>query len=113
MDVENNSGSYGLGTIPVIYDLFVENLDGKRLVDTLIYNQNSRELYNELVGGNLFFNGPLTKSALSGARARLYSPSSWDPGSSVSHLDELKTSKENALMTPFIDRGKQSMIQEN
>lgn len=105
MDVENNSGSYGLGTIPVIYDLFVENLDGKRLVDTLIYNQNSRELYNELVGGNLFFNGPLTKSALSGARARLYSPSSWDPGSSVSHLDELRTSKENALMTPFIDRG--------
>lgn len=105
MDVENSSGSYGLGTIPVIYDLFVENLDGKRLVDTLFFAQNSRELYSELVGGSLFFNGPLTKSALSGVRARLFSPANWDPGSSVSHLDELRTSRENALMTPFIDRG--------
>lgn len=105
MDVENSSGSYGLGNIPVIYDLFVENLDGRRLTDTMFFEQNSRALYNELTGGELFFNGPLTKSALSGARARLFSPPNWDPGSSVSHFDELTTSKENALMTPFIDRG--------
>ncbi len=105
MDVENNTGSYGLGNIPVIYDLFVENLDGKRLTDTLLFSQNTEALYRELVGGQLYFDGPLTKKYLAGGRARLYSPSIWDSGSSVSHLDETRTEKENALMTPYIDRG--------
>lgn len=105
MNVENNLGFYGLGSLPVIYDLFVENIGGRRLVDTIWFAQNSAELYGELVGGKLFFNGPLTRSALGGGRAKLYSPPGWDPGSSVSHLDELGTPVENALMTPFIDKG--------
>ena len=35
----------------------------------------------------------------------MYAPSVWDPGSSISHLDEQATLQENSLMTPYIDPG--------
>ncbi len=105
MDATGSLGTYGLGSIPLVYDTFVENLTEKRLTDTLLFTQNSTALYNELTGGQLYFSGPLTKRYLAGSRARLYAPATFDPGSSVSHLDELRTSVENSLMTPFIDLG--------
>jgi len=105
MNAENSLGSYGLGKIPVIYDKFVENLTEKKLTDTISFSQNSETLYAALVGGQLYFAGPLTHKYLSGGRARLYAPSTWDPGSSVSHLDELRTSQVDALMTPYLDYG--------
>jgi len=105
MDAENSLGSYGISTIPIVYDKFVENIAGKKLTDTTLFKQNSTSLYLELIGGQLYFNGPLTRRYLSGNRARLYSPSEWDPGSSVSHLDETRTSEPDELMTPFIDFG--------
>jgi hypothetical protein len=105
MNGDNSVGSYGIGNTPVIYDKFVENLSGKKLTDTTYFTQNSAGLYLELVSGQLYFNGPLTRRYLSGNRARLYSPSEWDPGSSVSHLDETRTPKADGLMTPFIDYG--------
>jgi hypothetical protein len=75
------------------------------LTDTTLFSQNSAALYNELTGGQLYFDGPLTFKYLLGNRARLFAPSTWDPGSSVSHLDETRTSDMNALMTPYIDLG--------
>lgn len=105
MSAENSLGTYGLGSIPIVYDTFVENLTEERLTDTLEFTLNSTDLYQELTGGQLYFNGPLTNRYLSGVRPRLYAPTTWDPGSSVSHLDELRTSSENSLMTPFIDLG--------
>jgi hypothetical protein len=105
MDAENSAGSYGLGTIPIIYDKYVQNLLEKKLTDTTLFSQNSKDLYDALVGGQLYFSGPLTRNYLRGGRARLYAPSTWDPGSSVSHLDELRTSQVDALMTPYIDYG--------
>ncbi|TFG43752.1 MAG: T9SS type A sorting domain-containing protein, partial [Bacteroidia bacterium] len=105
MDAENSVGSYGLGSVPIIYDKLIENLSEKRLTDTTYFKQNSASLYQELVSGQLYFAGPVTRRYLSGARARLYSPSVWDPGSSVSHLDETRTAKADALMTPYIDLG--------
>jgi hypothetical protein len=47
----------------------------------------------------------ILEDQLRGNRARLYSPSTWDPGSSVSHLDETRTAAVDALMTPYIDFG--------
>jgi hypothetical protein len=102
---DGSTGSYGIWGVPVIYDLFVENADGERLTDTLKFPQNSVDLYNQFTGGQLYFNGPLTKRYMSGVRPKLYSPSIWDPGSSISHLDETQTLAVNALMTPYIDRG--------
>jgi hypothetical protein len=105
MNAEGTIGYYGIGTQPIIYDKFVENLSGKKLTDTLFFRQNSNSLYTELISGQLYFAGPLTRRHLSGNRARLYSPPTWDRGSSVSHLDELRTNETDALMTPFIDLG--------
>lgn len=105
MNAENNIGSYGIGNIPIIYDRFVENLLKERLTDTILFDQDSEELYNELTGEQLYFEGPLTRRYLSGGRARLYAPSTFDAGSSIAHLDELRTIQADALMTPFIDLG--------
>ena len=107
MDTDEDAeiGFYGLRSIPMIYDTFVENLLEKKLTDTLLFENYSKPLFNELTGGQLYFDGPLVNRYSSGARVKLYAPSRWDPGSSVSHLDELRTLPENALMTPFIDLG--------
>jgi hypothetical protein len=105
MMAENLEGSYGLGSIPIIYDKYVENISGNRLTDTTYFSQNSNSLYRELVSGRIFFNGPVTRRYLNGDRAKLYSPPNWDPGSSISHFDEASTPPMDALMTPFIDYG--------
>jgi hypothetical protein len=105
MNKEGTVGYYGSGSIPLIYDTFVENTTGKKLTDTLKFPNPSTTLGSELTGGQLWFNGPLLRSYGSGSRAKLYSPSAWDAGSSVSHLDENATLKADALMTPFIDLG--------
>jgi hypothetical protein len=106
MDTQGNVGSYGLGgDIPLIYDTFVESIAGKRLTDTLKFENPSVSMGNELTGGQLWFNGPLLRKFTSGSRVKLYAPATWDAGSSVSHLDESATLKSDALMTPFIDLG--------
>jgi len=105
MNTDGEIGWYGAASIPMIYDTFIENLTNKRLTDTLLFENYSEALFEELTGGQLYFDGPLLHNYTSGTRARLYAPSSWDPGSSISHLDEIRTLPENSLMTPFIDLG--------
>jgi hypothetical protein len=111
--VNGNIGSYGRSSIPMIYDTFIENLTGNRLTDTLKFLNPSNLLGSQLVGNQLYFNGPLLKKFTSLnpirynniSRAKLYAPSTWDAGSSISHLDESATRDSDALMTPFIDYG--------
>jgi hypothetical protein len=106
-------GSYGIGSIPMIYDTFVENFPGKKLTDTLKFFNPSSSLASQLVGNQLYFNGPLLTKYTSLnllrynniLRAKLYAPATWDAGSSISHLDESATLKSDGLMTPFIDLG--------
>ena len=107
MDTDDNGtvGFYGVGTIPVIYDTFIENLTEKRLTDTLIFTNYTAALLKEFTGGQLYFDGPLVNKYLNGTRARIYAPSTWDAGSSISHLDEVRTLPPHTLMTPFIDLG--------
>jgi hypothetical protein len=107
MNTDDKVGYYGSGSlqIPMIYDTFIESLSGNKLTDTLKFLNPSATLRNELIGGQLWFNGPLLRKYSLGARAKLYAPSTWDPGSSISHLDESSTLDKDALMTPYIDRG--------
>jgi hypothetical protein len=105
MDTDNTIGWYGLDSIPLIYDTYIENFSGKRLTDTLAFTNYSEQLQKEYTGLNLYFNGPLLKTYTSGSRARIYAPAAWSPGSSLSHLDEAQTLEPNTLMTPFIDMG--------
>jgi len=98
------TAAYGTSGMPMIYDTFIEDLSGKRLTDTLLFKNPSADLKTALTSGQLYFDGPLIKN-YSGARARLYAPSTFDAGSSVAHLDETTTLEINALMTPVINLG--------
>lgn len=104
MSADASSGSWGAGSIPVIYDTFIENGEGFKLIDTLKFENPSAELLTELTSEQVYFNGPLLRSANSGSRIKIFAPSSYDPGSSISHLEE-STPDPDGLMTPFIDRG--------
>jgi hypothetical protein len=109
-DGSGTLGSWGLGSLPLIYDTFIENNNGIRLTDTLKIPNNSTNLETQLTGNQVYFNGPLLKNyALSvtpnfASRAKLYAPSTWNSGSSISHLDT-STPQVNSLMNPYIDLG--------
>lgn len=104
--VESSTGSYGASSIPLIYDKFVENASGIKLTDTLIYKNPSTALKTQITSGTLYFKGPVVSNYLSGGKARIYAPSTFDGGSSIAHLDEdTYENTANALMTPFIKRG--------
>jgi hypothetical protein len=98
-------GWYGFGSYPIIYDTFLENASGKRLTDNLSFTNYSAGLKTELTGGNVYFNGPLLKNAMSGGRIKIYAPGTWDSGSSISHIDETTAPDGSLLMTPFINFG--------
>lgn len=103
-NADNAIGWYGLGSLPLIYDTFIENSLGQYLTDTLIFRNYSSDLRSELTGSNLYLYGPLLNNY---ARdwAPVWAPSAWDPGSSISHLDYYNTMQPNKLMTPYIDMG--------
>ncbi|TAL59812.1 MAG: hypothetical protein EPN88_16740, partial [Bacteroidetes bacterium] len=105
MNTDGTIGWYGSNSIPMIYDTFIENNSGKRLTDTLAFLNYSASLKNQITGGHLYFNGPVLSHYASGGKAKLWAPSVFDAGSSISHLDEDSTLKENSLMTPYIDLG--------
>ncbi len=105
MNSEGTAGAWGIGSFPIIYDTFIENLSGDRLTDTLKFRNHSASLLTQLTGGQIYFNGPLLKNYTLGGRAKLYAPPKWDAGSSISHLDDVASPNIDGLMTPFIDLG--------
>jgi hypothetical protein len=105
MNTDGTVGWWGVNSFPMIYDTFIEDQMQRRLTDTLKYSNYSTDLYHVLTGNMVFFNGPLLSKYTTGQRAKLYAPSVWDPGSSISHLDEQATLPQNSLMTPYIDPG--------
>ncbi len=110
-NTDGTTGSWGISSVPMIYDTFVENSNGNRLTDTLKFLNNSTNLRSQLIGNQLYFNGPLLRKYsdsqhYSILKAKLYDPSIWDAGSSISHLEKtIALSQENSLMAPFIDLG--------
>ncbi len=106
-DVQGTQGSVGLPSggknVPFIFDVFVENSAKKNL--SRDFQSPSSALATELQGSSLFFASPLSIQALSGIRPELYAPTTFDNGSSISHLDEGTFSAPqdaNRLMTPHI-----------
>ena len=96
-------GSYGWFNYPIVYDTFMEDSRGKKL---LSYTNLSTALGNLLTSNNLWFNGPNSKAANGGSRVKMYAPSTWSSGSSYSHLDK-KTfaGTSNSLMVYSIGPG--------
>ena len=96
---------------PLIYDLFVENLQGEQLVDTLLFLNPSSALTAQFTGNNLYFNGVNTLNANNQSRPRLYAPNTFAFGSSILHLNENSFSPNSAdgLMTPFSSAGETNL----
>ncbi len=81
-----------------IFTDFIFNSSGNKLTS---FPDGTTTMATALQGNNLFFN-LISKED----RAKLYAPSIFDGGSSISHLDEQTFNNTNsALMTPFFNRG--------
>ncbi|MEO8481131.1 MAG: FG-GAP-like repeat-containing protein [Acidobacteriota bacterium] len=109
-NVASGSGSIGLGGYPLAYDRFVVTETGVPLLNFL---NPSNELGTQLTSGyapgdprgpGVYWSGSNAVSANAGLTPRLYTPSTWSPGSSYSHLDEntYVAGNPNSLMTPAL-----------
>ena len=106
-NVDGGQGSWGFDGFPVSYDQFAVDSTGTNLTDTQTYPNPSEALADLLESNALYWGGALAIEANNGSRPRLYAPSSWEPGSSFSHLNEnsYPSGNPNSLMTPFVARG--------
>ena len=104
------SGNYyddvsGLGRIiqPTPFDAYAQLPDGRRLADM----PNSSPETGKALTSTLLWSGENGIKSNNGVKPVLYTPSIYEPGSSVSHLDEktFSQSGENATMTPNLDSG--------
>ncbi|MBO3269976.1 T9SS type A sorting domain-containing protein [Hymenobacter defluvii] len=104
-DVTSKQGA--LSTPPSIYADFMKTGAGLSVADTRIFANPSVELGTAFTTNDLYFDSPLTRAANSGERARLYAPTTYAAGSSLSHLDENTYSPgdPNSLMSPQFASG--------
>ena len=95
----------GIGTLstPTPFDAYLQTLDGRRLIDL---PSPSKELGNALTSP-LVWSGPLGTKANGGVKPMIFSPITYIPGSSISHLDENTFSKSgfDSVMTPILSAG--------
>lgn len=94
---------FGILDQPTPFDAFAQTLDGRRLSDI---QSPSYDLGTALTH-TLLWAGPLGIAANNGVKPLLYTPSRYEIGSSVSHLDEatFSSSTQNSVMTPDLGAG--------
>ena len=96
---------FGYGSLeqPTPFDAYLQLDDGRRLSDL---PSPSLELGKALTS-NLSWSGPKGIAANGGVKPKIYTPSRYESGSSVSHLDEATFSSAgvNSVMTPNLDAG--------
>lgn len=116
MDVLTDSGGtergyWDPGTTtprPLAYDREAVRLNGDGSTTPLLsLPRGSTELAQALTDGRSQWDGAAGKAANGGARPELYTPGTWEEGSSYSHLDEATypPGDADALMTPSLDLG--------
>ena len=99
--------SLGTGTgymfQPTPFDAYVQLPDGRTLTD---FCSRSIDLGNALLGP-LYWSGASAISANNGVKPKLYTPSPYEDGSSITHLDEttFSGSAANSAMTPNLSPG--------
>ena len=94
---------YGRVDLPTPFDAYAQLTDGRRLADM---PSPSIETGKALTSP-LYWSGENGIKANNGVKPPLYTPSIYEPGSSVSHLDERTFSQAgvNSVMTPNLDSG--------
>jgi hypothetical protein len=96
---------FGVGTLsmPTPFDAYLQTEDEKRLADL---PSPSRELGNALTS-TLVWSGPLGVKANGGVKPKMFTPPTYEPGSSISHLDESTFTNAglDSVMTPRLDSG--------
>ena len=104
------SGNYyepfsGFGRVdqPTPFDAYAQLPDGRRLADMPSPSLEA----GKAMTSDLFWSGENAIKANNGVKPKLYTPSIYEAGSSISHLDEATFSKsvDNAVMTPNLDSG--------
>jgi hypothetical protein len=110
LDVAQNGNGQisinGFNNVPSIYATFIANEAGSFLTDTTAFRRPSRQLGRELVSDALYFESSFAKSRNNNRRIKLYAPTTFEDGSSISHLDNTTyRNSPDALMTPFSNNG--------
>ncbi len=92
---------------PAIYDIFVQDFFGASLTDTVKFPNPSDVLYKSFTSNLLFSGSYLGALWGSGARPKLYAPSSFNDGSSLYHLNSSTYTfgDPNSLMTHSAGKG--------
>jgi len=99
---------------PSVWDVFDDYLcdsSGTPLIDDSTFELNV-PLWNTVrtggasPGSGLFFNGPMAMAANGGQPVGLYSPPSWEEGSSGSHLDDQNPAQDGSIMLAALAPGK-------
>ncbi len=108
MEENNGNGYWGyFSGLTIYFDHFIRNGGGQQLINTDLFENGSVALLDQYESENLYFSSPIARSVNSGLSPMLYAPIVFNPGSSISHLDEdtYPGATQNALMTPFVNRG--------
>jgi len=102
VDEDTDVGSLRLQGFPSAYSVSIQNVAGANLLET--FPDPSLVLGEQLTSNNLFMQ---TQSfADLNQRVRIFAPSPFNPGSSISHLDQFTfTNTPHALMRPGISPG--------
>lgn len=104
LDAAGTNGEYGVAEI---FDQFIVNAKGTNITDTTTFKNPSTALKTQLTTNqNLFLSSPVINKNVP-QKAILYSPSKFESGSSIYHVDQYTygVNDPNALMTPFIAQG--------
>jgi hypothetical protein len=105
-DINDNLATVGLqGTgVPVIYDLSLQNGSAQNIY--VNFQSASDGLRSQLTSNNLFYNSNRVVAANGSQPARIYAPATFNPGSSIAHLnDGTFDGSSNALMTHAVAPG--------
>jgi Secretion system C-terminal sorting domain len=100
--VSGNNGSWGFGTgSPFAFDPFLENAGSQQLISTKDFANTSAALKTQLTSDNLFFNSATAIASNKGEKPRIYAPITYEPGSSISHVNDATypSGNANSLMT--------------
>ncbi len=99
LDVSTTAAGYDFAGV---FDHFLENKSGQKILDQTAFPNGSSKLYQQLTGNSLYFNGPIVEKT--SGKAKLYAPSTYQAGSSIYHTDEniYPAGDANSLMTPVV-----------